>query len=121
MSGPDSDRWVLDDPLGPFRSWDWQSSEACAAAGPLERAGRPDQELLEVAARYTLENLVLNAAHEVGEWLRFDGQRVLPPHDGAGDGHQGNGRAEVRIDFARSSRLDPHFVGRPLLMNPRQC
>lgn len=35
-----------------------------------------------VVARYTIENLILNAVHEIGEWLRSDGEgssrRIAP-------------------------------------------
>ncbi|MCU4186258.1 hypothetical protein K6U06_17970 [Acidiferrimicrobium sp. IK] len=98
MSGPDSDRWASGQPDGD-RSWDWQSSAPCAAAGTLETAGATDDEMLGAASRYTLENLILNAAHEVGEWLRFDAVRVASPHDGVGDGVQGNGKAVVHVGF----------------------
>jgi hypothetical protein len=108
MTGPDSDAWSTasadgrDDP-----SWDWQAGEACHGAGALVAAGAGDDELLDLVSRYTLENLVLNATHEVGEWLRFDARRIFAAHlaaDGAGarplgPGRQGNGAVQVTMDF----------------------
>jgi hypothetical protein len=111
MEGPDSDAWSTADAGEiPDRSWDWQSSLACDEAMALAAAGGDDQSLLESASRYTLENLVLNAVHEIGEWLRFDARRLFPAHGGhtteadgstqaVGDGLQGNGIVNVRLSF----------------------
>lgn len=107
MTGPDSDRWptVSDE----ITSWDWQSGTECDVAR-LAAAGADDDELLAVVARYTVENLILNAVHEIGEWFRFDGQRIFPAHppDAAGcsdDDDQGNGEVTVRLTFGASCNL----------------
>lgn len=39
----------------------------------IAEAGADDQVLLGAASRYGLENLLVNAVHEIGEWLRLDG------------------------------------------------
>jgi hypothetical protein len=99
MAGPDSDRWST--PTGEVTAWDWQSNVACAEVGRLldEHAG--DDALLAASARYTIENLILNAVHEIGEWLRLDGERVFPPHLPATaapvEGDQGNGIVRVHV------------------------
>jgi hypothetical protein len=111
MSGPDSDDWAIA-ATGqlPDRSWDWQSTMDCAEAMNLEATGADDESLLSAVSRYTLENLVLNAAHEIGEWLRFDAKRCFPSHgapvqtpdrslSGVGDGTQGNGCVSIQVDF----------------------
>jgi hypothetical protein len=111
MQGPDSEAWSTADAGEiPDRSWDWQSSEACGEAMSLDSAGADDECLLASASRYTLENLVLNAVHEIGEWLRFDARRLFPAHGGyttqadgstraVGDGLQGNGIVNVHLTF----------------------
>jgi hypothetical protein len=106
MSGPDSDRWPRTD--GPNREWNWQSSAACLEAMDLAAAGADDDRLLSVVSRYTVENLILNAVHEIGEWLRLDGRRLFPAHPARpqpGDGSpayedvDGNGRVHVEFGF----------------------
>jgi hypothetical protein len=101
----------------PERSWDWQSCDACEEVMLLAEEGAGDDTLLAVASRYTFENLVLNATHEIGEWFRFDARRVFPSHGGprliagtpwqiVGDGVQGNGAVTVRVQFAVSTTTD---------------
>jgi hypothetical protein len=107
MSGPDSDSWSTADVDGvPERSWDWQSSAPCTDAMRLAVAGAGDEHLLDAASRYTLENLVLNSVHEIGEWLRFDARRLFPAHGGhaVGDGLQGNGVVNVHFRFDEASK-----------------
>jgi hypothetical protein len=108
MTGPDSDAWSTASADGKDdQSWDWQAEEACHGAGPLVAAGADDDDLVDLVSRYTLENLVLNATHEVGEWLRFDTRRIFaahPPADSVrdrplGPGRQGNGSVQVKVDF----------------------
>jgi hypothetical protein len=108
MTGPDSDAWATASAGGEDdQSWDWQAEEACDGASLLVSAGAADDDLLDLVSRYTLQNLVLNATHEVGEWLRFDTRRIFAAHlpaDGAGDrllgpGQQGNGSVKVTVDF----------------------
>jgi hypothetical protein len=102
MEGPDSDRWpVVGDEAA---SWNWQSNECCDEADALAVAGADDDEILAVVARYTIENLILNAVHEIGEWLRLDGERVFPAHVGRGaeavvSADQGNGSVTCTITF----------------------
>ena len=78
MKGPDSDLWFLAGQAD--REWDWQSSAPCPEVAELSDTGADDDELLAPVSRYTIENLILNAAHEIGEWLRLDGQRLFPAH-----------------------------------------
>jgi hypothetical protein len=110
MSGPDSEQWsIADTPGQEFRSWDWQSIAPCREAAELDEAGAGDDRLLEAASQYTIENLILNAVHEIGEWLRFDGRRVFPAHlptpdaasavDAVDTGDQGNGAVRLTVDF----------------------
>jgi hypothetical protein len=105
MNGPDSDRSA---DTGPDQSWDWQSKEPCHAVTHLIEEGANDDTLLEAAGRYTLENLILNAVHEIGEWFRFDGQRLFPAHTSwsptsdVGD-DQGNGSVAIAVVFATGS------------------
>ena len=111
MSGPDSDAWsVAGSGDLPDRQWDWQSSAPCHEAVRLVAAGASDEVLLEAASRYSIENLILNATHEIGEWLRFDAQRCFAAHgprgdsysatgEPAGDGVQGNGAVSVLVEF----------------------
>ena len=102
MTGPDADKWpaITDDSL----SWDWQSSEPCMEAMDLEAAGAEDDCLVAAVGRYTIENLILNAVHEIGEWLRFDGRRVITAHPSevarfGEPGGQGNGAVDVQVTF----------------------
>jgi hypothetical protein len=103
MTGPDSDRW----PATPddSSSWNWLSSHVCAEADRLIDNGADDNQLLLVVGRYTVENLILNAVHEIGEWFRFDGKRVFPAHvpfaeDSAASDAQGNGAVTLEVSFA---------------------
>jgi hypothetical protein len=117
MSGPDSDAWsTADAGETPDRSWDWQSSNPCVEAMRLAADGADDDRLLGSASRYTLENLILNSVHEIGEWLRFDARRLFPAHGGhtqrpdgstyaIGDGAQGNG--VVSVDFSYDETFTP--------------
>ena len=108
MSGPDSDTWLAGSG-GADRSWDWQSPDSCPEVAELIEAGAGDDRLLAVVSRYAVENLILNAVHEVGEWLRFDGDRCCPAHRprcdgttsdlGAPDDVQGNGSVHVDVSF----------------------
>jgi hypothetical protein len=110
MAGPDSDRWWVAEAIDlPDHSWNWESANPCFNAMQRAGAGADDESLLQAASRYTFENLVLNAVHEVGEWLRFDARRVFPAHGSRGvsgsarpgglDGHQGNGAVYLRVNF----------------------
>ena len=101
MTGPDSDRW----PAKPESndSWNWHSSQTCTEAESLLQQGADDDQLVVAVGRYTVENLVLNAVHEIGEWLRFDGRRVFPAHPAAqawppADA-QGNGSVQLIVTF----------------------
>ena len=103
MTGPDSDLWPT--VSSQEHSWNWQSSEACATVAEMADNGAGDVELLAVAGRYTLENLVLNAVHEIGEWLRFDGERLFHSHAPLGPSagptsDQGNGPVEISFSYA---------------------
>ena len=102
MDGPDSDRWpvVADEAT----SWNWQSNESCDEADALALTGAGDDDLLAVVARYTIENLILNAVHEIGEWFRLDGERVFPSHLGRGSAlltsaDQGNGSVTCTVAY----------------------
>jgi hypothetical protein len=102
MSGPDSDLWPADNNDG--HEWNWQSDAPCEEVAALADEGADDDLLLAVVGRYTVENLILNSIHEIGDWLRFDGQRVFPAHpvrdvplDGGED--QGNGAVQLRATF----------------------
>ena len=98
MTGADSDLWPAD--TGESRSWDWQSSDPCAGIAALVHDGADDDQLLEVVGRYAIENLILNAVHEIGEWFRFDGRRVFPAHSPNIDPRdQGNGGVELQVTF----------------------
>lgn len=102
MTGPDSDLWpTISEQL---QAWDWQSNAPCVELACLVDEGADDDCLLAVAARYALVNLVLNAVHEIGEWFRFDGQRLFPAHGAAGvavagGDDQGNGAVTLRLAF----------------------
>jgi hypothetical protein len=114
MTGPDSDGWPRT--VGPDRAWDWQSSEACVEAMEAAAAGASDDLVLSVVARYAVENLVLNAVHEIGEWFRFDGRRVFPAHpDNAqvGDGKVSDdldGNGWVHLEFGYPPAVPPARV-----------
>jgi hypothetical protein len=104
MTGPDSDLWptVSAEPM----VWDWQSSAPCVEAADLASDGADDDCLLAVIARYTTDNLVLNAVHEIGEWFRFDGRRLFPAHSagvtaGSAD-DQGNGAVMLQLEFGQA-------------------
>jgi hypothetical protein len=107
MSGPDSEQWLAAESPGiEQRSWDWQSLAVCPDLAELTLSGADDERLLAVVSRYAIENLILNATHEIGEWLRFDAQRVFPAHTTTSDsppafatGGQGNGPVRLVIDF----------------------
>jgi hypothetical protein len=111
MTGPDSASWAVAAATAlPQQSWDWQSGTVGEEAMRLVEGDADDVALLAAASRYTFENLVLNATHETGEWLRLDGRRLYPPHGGspqafgspwqaAGDGRQGNGQVVVQVQF----------------------
>ena len=107
MSGPDSDVWWIAGIGGvDIRSWNWQSVAPCPGVVDLAESGADDDRLLAAASRYTIENLILNATHEIGEWLRFDARRPFPAHGpssadraGTGDGTQGNGAVHLRFTF----------------------
>lgn len=108
MTGPDSDLWPA---ISDENHWDWQSSEPCAEVGPLIDEGADDDRLLAAVGRYTMENLILNAVHEIGEWFRFDGRRLFPAHISRGVGPsegrdiQGNGAVQVQVNFDWRSDL----------------
>lgn len=108
MTGPDSDLWPA---ISADNQWDWQSSEPCAEVGPLIDEGADDNRLLAAVGRYTMENLILNAVHEIGEWFRFDGRRLFPAHISSGVGPpegrdiQGNGAVQVQVNFEGISDL----------------
>lgn len=112
MTGPDSDRW----PANPERddSWNWLSTETCFEAERLFDQGADDDQLVVAVGRYTVENLILNAVHEIGEWLRFDGRRVFPAHlfsqgsPPSADG-QGNGSVQLKVTFRPPARPTPAF------------
>lgn len=105
MTGPDSDPWPA---VSVPSTWDWQSDTVCAQAGDLQDAEVDEDRVLEAIGRYTIENLILNAVHEIGEWLRADGRRVFPPHlptaSDTGTSHdQGNGPVTIQLRFGRGA------------------
>lgn len=112
MTGPNSDGWPAN-PEG-NDSWNWLSTETCLEAERLFDHGADDDQLAVAVGRYTVENLILNAIHEVGEWLRFDGRRVFPAHPAgeasaaAVDG-QGNGSVHVTMTFRLGEPVSPVF------------
>ena len=102
MSGPDSDSWPAS--TDDSQSWDWQSNAACVEVDALAADGADDDVLAAALGRYTIENLILNAVHEIGEWFRFDGRRIFPPHLGEGargseQDVQGNGAVVLHTSF----------------------
>src|SRR4029453_9466351 len=107
MIGPDSDLWptISEQPT----AWDWQSSAPCVEVADLANEGADDDRLLAVVGRYTIENLILNAVHEIGEWLRFDGRRLFPAHrpgvaTASDHDDQGNGAVTVQLTFGQAAR-----------------
>jgi hypothetical protein len=119
MEGPDADQWPT---VTARTAWDWQSNAPCTEAAELAASGADEARILPVVARYTIENLILNAVHEVGEWLRVDGHRVFPPHPepAATGGDQGNG--SVTLQFTYGTDVSPSgAVGGPeLATSPSQ-
>lgn len=121
MTGPDSDRWPRTD--GPGKEWNWQSSEPCLLATELGAAGASDEQVLAVVSRYALENLVLNAVHEIGEWFRLDGRRVFPSHPDPArsedprtvdDDLDGNGEVHLELGFPGGwTSIPPAVPGAP--------
>jgi hypothetical protein len=108
MTGPDSDLWPANS--DDSRPWDWQSSKPCdATLRPVEDDPHDDGVVM-VVARYTLENLILNAVHEIGEWFRFDGERVFPAHPSSSStsdqiDDQGNGAVNLTVVFGAGPDL----------------
>lgn len=105
MTGPDSDSWPASP--GQAESWNWQSTDTCVEAERLVAQGADDDQVVIAVGRYTIENLILNAVHEIGEWLRFDGRRLFPAHPPAGqspaaDDSQGNGTVQLAVTFGSS-------------------
>lgn len=112
MTGPDADRWPSTD--GPDREWNWQSSHPCVEAMTLAASGAGDDRVLAAIGRYTVENLVLNATHEIGEWLRLDGRRILPAHperacpdNGSPVADDIDGNGPVHLEFGYPPPADP--------------
>ena len=117
MDGPDSDRWpvVGDEAV----SWDWQSNRACDEVDELALDGAADDRLLDAVAGYTVENLILNAVHEIGEWFRLDGERVFPAHLARGAASllgvdQGNGSVTCTIGFEEEDDVASPTPSRPV-------
>jgi hypothetical protein len=108
MRGPDSDLWPGNTNDG--HEWNWQSDAPCDEVAALASEGADDDRLLAVVGRYTVENLILNSVHEIGEWFRFDGQRLFPAHPARdfpldkGD-DQGNGGVRLRVTFGQRAEL----------------
>jgi hypothetical protein len=107
MKGPDSDLWPAN--IDKDEEWNWQSSSSCTDAARLADEGADDDHILDLVGRYTIENLILNAVHEIGEWLRFDGRRLFPAHPGRTaprlDDGQGNGIVQLLVSFASGAAL----------------
>ena len=106
MIGPDSDQWPTISEHA--TAWDWQSSVPCVEVAGLVHEGADDDRLLAVVGRYTIENLILNAVHEIGEWFRFDGQRSFPAHSSGASApsdrdDQGNGAVTIRLEFGQAA------------------
>jgi len=107
MTGPDSDLWPA---ISESTAWDWQSSAPCTEAAALADDGADDDRLLAVVSRYTIENLILNAVHEIGEWFRLDGRRLFPAHSSVAAApsdadEQGNGAVTVHLTFGPTAHL----------------
>lgn len=60
----------------------------------------PDDQLGRDVARWVWRECLLEAAHEVAEWLHLDGRPVVDPHPG-GElvANDGVGAARVHVDF----------------------
>ena len=125
MTGADSDLWPANSEYA--ASWDWQSSEPCAEVAHLAENGADDDRLLAVVGRYTIENLILNAIHEIGEWFRFDGRRVFPAHSSCADPSyaredQGNGGVVLHLEFVQAPlRCGAVTAGPPLDPHRGRC
>ena len=107
MTGPDSDLWPTISEQ--TTAWDWQSSAPCVEVADLANEGADDDRLLAVVGRYTIENLILNAVHEIGEWFRFDGRRLFPAHNPgvaapSDRDDQGNGAVTLQLEFGQAAR-----------------
>lgn len=65
MTGPDSDLWSIAE-TGDVadQSWNWQSTAPCNEAERLMADAADDGSVLAAISAYTVENRVLNAAHE---------------------------------------------------------
>jgi hypothetical protein len=121
MQGPDSDLWPAI--TNEDQEWNWQSSAPCAGVSGLAGDDGDAKHLLTAIGRYTVENLILNAVHEIGEWLRFDGQRLFPTHLshvaplGVGD-EQGNGAVQLEMTSVRRSEFPSVLAHRPSVNEP---
>jgi hypothetical protein len=119
MQGPDSDLWPAI--ANEDQEWNWQSGAPCADVAALGGDVADADQLLSAIGRYTLENLILNAVHEIGEWLRFDGQRLFPTHLphvaplSEGD-EQGNGAVQLQMTSVRQAEV-PSTLPHRLAMN----
>jgi hypothetical protein len=116
MTGPDSDQWPTISEQA--TAWDWQSSVPCVEVAGLVHEGADDDRLLAVVGRYTIENLILNAVHEIGEWFRFDGRRCFPAHSSGASApvdrdDQGNGAVTVRLEFGQAAHRSGAVPVRP--------
>jgi hypothetical protein len=116
MIGPDSDQWPTVNEHA--TAWDWQSSVPCVEVAGLVDEGADDDRLLAVVGRYTIENLILNAVHEIGEWFRFDGRRSFPAHSSGASAptdrdDQGNGAVTVRLEFGQAAHRSGGAPARP--------
>jgi hypothetical protein len=110
MQGPDSDLWPAI--AHEDQEWNWQSSAPCTDVAVLDGDIEDTDHLLTAIGRYTVENLILNAVHEIGEWLRFDGQRLFPTHlpqvaplDNGDE--QGNGAVQLKMTSVRQTQVSP--------------
>lgn len=50
-----------------------ESAPTCVGAERLFDDGADDDQLVMAVGRYTIENLILDAVHQIGDWFRFDG------------------------------------------------
>ena len=106
MIGPDSDLWPTYSEQ--VTAWDWQSSAPRDEATVVADVGADDDRLLAVVGRYTIENLILNVVHEIGEWFRFDGRRLFPADSSriaasSDRDDQGNGAVTLRLEFGQAA------------------
>lgn len=123
MSGPDSALWFANSSA--TQEWNWQSDTPCSEAATLADEGADDDQLLAVVSRYAVENLILNSVHEIGEWFRFDGERVFPAHP---TGHasiaeaddQGNGSIQLQVTFPRDADVSDEPLD-PLTVDERMA